>query len=285
MLCTRAAARLASGLCTAARAAQHTYKHSGHHVAALAVASDACCSRLCSTGVVDEASKAKQQTAAAAAAPDGSIFKRVLHKVGFTPNTKARLKVTSHLLYESVADKINYVSFFNDFKLPNTFNSWFLVTELHVWLLLVRSMAEGSEAGEDGRFLRNCIVEAMWGDVNMRAKKLGVSMLHFVMLHLLSFCSALQANNPSRTRQQIETLSEQFQAALIAYDEGIMSDDRVLACALWRRFFEMECDDYAQIERLVKYVRQQALMLDNLTREQFIVKPNVAWHDLDKCNV
>lgn len=100
------------------------------------------------------------------------------------------------------------------------------------------------------------------------------------MYHLM-----LQANNPSRTRQQIETLSEQFQAALIAYDEGIMSDDRVLACALWRRFFEMQCDDYTHIERLVKYVRQQALMLDSLTREQFITKPNVAWHDLDKCKI
>lgn len=86
-----------------------------------------------------------------------------------------RLKVTSHLLYESVADKINYVAFFRDFNLPNTFNSWFLVTELHVWLLMMRAMAEGSETGEDGRFLRNCIVEAMWGDVNTRAKKLGVS--------------------------------------------------------------------------------------------------------------
>lgn len=146
--------------------------------------------RLCSTGIVDSPGKAAKQTS-----EDGSILKRVLTKVGFTPNTKAvstvqiensstklsrlhplqRLKVTSHLLYESVADKINYVAFFRHFNLPNTFNSWFLVTELHVWLLMMRSMAEGSEAGEDGRFLRNCIVEAMWGDVNTRAKKLGVS--------------------------------------------------------------------------------------------------------------
>ncbi|EDW69197.1 ubiquinol-cytochrome-c reductase complex assembly factor 1 [Drosophila virilis] len=259
MLCTRAAARLAGGLTTSGLATQQIYKH---HAVAAAVAArftDPC--RLCSTGVVDSPGKAAKQTT-----EDGSILKRVLTKVGFTPNTKARLKVTSHLLYESVADKINYVAFFRDFNLPNTFNSWFLVTELHVWLLMMRSMAEGSEAGEDGRFLRNCIVEAMWGDVNTRAKKLG-------------------ANNPSRTRKQIETLSEQFQAALIAYDEGIMSDDRVLACALWRRFFEMDCEDYAKIERLVKYVREQAFMLDSLTRDQFITKPNVAWLDLDKCKV
>ncbi|KAH8305249.1 hypothetical protein KR018_006735 [Drosophila ironensis] len=255
MLCTRAALRLASGLARNPWVAQQQFKQT----AALAAVLPQSC-RFCSnTGVVDSTNKDKD-------ASQGGILKRVLTKVGFTPNTKARLKVTSHMLYESVADKINYVTFFNDFNLPNTFNSWFLVTELHVWLLLMRSMAEGSETGEDGRFLRNCIVEAMWGDVNTRAKKLG-------------------ANNPSRTRQQIETLSEQFQAALIAYDEGIMSDDRVLAAALWRRFFEMNCEDYAQIERLVKYVRQQAVMLDSLTREQFITKPKVTWLDLDKCKV
>ncbi|KAH8314659.1 hypothetical protein KR074_006849 [Drosophila pseudoananassae] len=259
MLCTRAAARLAGGIARNPWVAQQHFKQT----AALSVVFEQSC-RLCSnTGVVDAPNKAKPSPAAPS---EGGILKRVLTKVGFTPNTKARLKVTSHMLYESVADKINYVAFFNDFKLPNTFNSWFLVTELHVWLLLMRAMAEGSETGEDGRFLRNCIVEAMWGDVNTRAKKLG-------------------ANNPSRTRQQIETLSEQFQAALIAYDEGIMSDDIVLAGALWRRFFEMNCDDYVKIERLVKYVRQQAVMLDSLSRDQFITKPKVAWLDLDKCKV
>ncbi|SPP85186.1 ubiquinol-cytochrome-c reductase complex assembly factor 1 [Drosophila guanche] len=258
MQCTRAVARLATGISRIHLVAQQT--------AALSLVYAQPC-RLCSSArVVDSAGdKAKPATTPETPADDG-ILKRVLNKVGFTPNTKARLKVTSHLLYESVADKINYVAFFRDFSLPNTFNSWFLVTELHVWLLLMRSMAEGSETGEDGRFLRNCIVEAMWGDVNTRAKKLG-------------------AHNPSRTRQQIETLSEQFQAALIAYDEGIMSDDRVLAGALWRRFFEMNCDDYAHIERLVKYVRQQAVMLDSLPRDQFITKPKVAWLDLDKCKV
>lgn len=191
------------------------------------------------------------------------ILKKVLKKVGFAHNSKSRLRVCSHILYESVADKINYMNFFEYFNLPNTFNSWFLVTELHVWMLLVRSMAEGSESGEDGRFLRNSIVEAMWRDVNTRAKKLG-------------------AQNPSRTRAQIEILSEQFQAALIGYDEGLMSDDRVLSGAIWRRFFEMNCDDFCKLETLVIYVRQQVHMLDNLTKEEFLVKPKIPWMDLEK---
>uniref|UniRef100_A0A1A9WT87 Ubiquinol-cytochrome c chaperone domain-containing protein n=1 Tax=Glossina brevipalpis TaxID=37001 RepID=A0A1A9WT87_9MUSC len=194
---------------------------------------------------------------------EGNILKRVLKKVGLAPNLKTRLRVSSHLLYESVADKINYLAFFQEFDMPNTFNSWFLVTELHVWMLLLRAMAEGSESGQDGRYVRNSIVEAMWGDVNTRAKKLG-------------------SINPSQVRGQIEDLSEQFQAALIAYDEGIMFEDRVLAAALWRRFFAMNCEDYAKIERLVKYVRLQVLMLDKLTREEFLIRPKVPWKKLDK---
>lgn len=173
------------------------------------------------------------------------------------------MKVSSFLLYESVADKVNYYQFFEEFNLPNTFNSWFLVTELHVWMLLLRAMDEGSENGEDGRYMRNCIVEAMWSDVNTRAKKLG-------------------ADNPSGTRAQIQLLSQQFQAALITYDEGIMSDDKVLANALWRRFFEKRCESYEVLEILVKYVRNQVGLLDSLKRENIVNSPKVDWVNLEE---
>lgn len=61
--------------------------------------------------------------------------------------------------------------------MPDTFNSWFLITELHVWILLVRSMAEGCEKDSYGRVMRNNIVEALWADVATRSKQLGVSIL------------------------------------------------------------------------------------------------------------
>lgn len=182
-------------------------------------------------------------------------------------------------MYQSVADTIDYKAFFQQFNLPNTFNSWFLVTELHVWMLLMRAMAEGDESGEDGRFMRNCIVEAMWADVNTRAKKLG-------------------SQNPSGVRNQIQILSQQFQAALITYDEGIMSDDKGLAGAIWRRFFEMDCENYEKLEEMVLYVRKQVRQssgdclsfvliveclgfqvktLDALSRHDFAVKPKIKW--------
>lgn len=195
-----------------------------------------------------------------------------------------RLRVSSYMMYQSVADRINYKQFFDDYRLPNTFNSWFLVTELHVWMLLMRAMAEGAESGEDGRFMRNCIVEAMWTDVNNRAKKLGSA-------------------NSGGVRSQIQQLSQQFQAALITYDEGISGDDTVLAGALWRRFFEMDCDNYEHLEQMVRYVRfqvswlavairimqtwkyihllcWQVCQLDSLSRQDFVIKPKIDWTKL-----
>ena len=50
-------------------------------------------------------------------------------------------------------------------------------------------------------------------------------------------------------------LSEQFQAALVIYDEGILCDDIVLASAVWRRILSRHCDA-RQLEAMVKYVRQ-----------------------------
>lgn len=146
--------------------------------------------------------------------------------------------------------------------MPDTFNSWFLVTELHCWMILTRVMNEGPETGQDGRFLRNCIVESMWADVQVRSKKLSM-------------------DNPSAARHQVAILSEQFQATLINYDEGLMSDDKILASALWRRFFDMKCEDYSKLEKLVSYVRQSTFHLDNMTRDE-LLRPKIEWQSILK---
>lgn len=68
-------------------------------------------------------------------------------------------------------DNVDHFEFFKELKLPDTFYSWFVITELHIWMLSARAMAEG----DDGRLLRNSLIEALWGDVQQRTKKLGVS--------------------------------------------------------------------------------------------------------------
>ena len=55
--------------------------------------------------------------------------------------------------------------------MPDTFQSWFLVAHLHIWLLLVRLKREGKE----GTFMINQVVVTFWEDVEARMKELGVT--------------------------------------------------------------------------------------------------------------
>lgn len=91
-----------------------------------------------------------------------------------------KLKLSGYFLYESIPKKVAYTEWFDKFELPDTFASWFTITELHVWLLMVRCMAEDEmltsteKKQGDGCFIRNCIVEALWADVANRSKLLEV---------------------------------------------------------------------------------------------------------------
>ena len=65
-------------------------------------------------------------------------------------------------------------------------------------------------------------------------------------------------------------MSEQFQAALIGYDEGLLLDDKVLAGALWRRFFQRNCKDPEHLERLVHYIRKQVtIKISSISESQW----------------
>lgn len=144
----------------------------------------------------------------------------------------------SHKLFEMAIRQINFIEFQTRFQSPNSFNTWFLIVELHVWMLSVRAMAEP----ENGEVIRNAIIEAMWQDASYRAKK-------------------LSRTRQSLIRKQIEELSGQFQYAILAYDEGLMTTDMRLASALWERYFNRNSDDFDQIELLVKYVRMNVRFL------------------------
>ncbi|XP_076750002.1 ubiquinol-cytochrome c reductase complex assembly factor 1 [Xylocopa sonorina] len=162
-------------------------------------------------------------------------------------------------LYDDIPDHLNYTVFFKDLNMPDTFYSWFLITELHVWMLMLRFTAEGEKGKE---VVRN-IVEAMWHDVIVRSEQLGPTIAKY-------------------RKKQIMQLSHEFNAAIIDYDEGIMSDDKILAGALWRRFFCMECNNPEHVERILIYVRKQTSFFDKIPSEKLFHRSIVQWIDLPK---
>ncbi|XP_049870233.1 ubiquinol-cytochrome-c reductase complex assembly factor 1 [Pectinophora gossypiella] len=208
--------------------------------------------------------KAREQSTVAI---EDSYVKKFMKAVGWMDQFRTRLKLTGYFLYESVPDNVQYHEWAEKLKLPDTFATWFAITELHVWLLLVRYMAEDikSVANEkkkyvkgDGHFVRNCIIEALWADVGNRIK-------------------LLEGANPAIARKQVTELSEQFQAALVAYDEGL-SDDRILASAIWRRIFMLDPDTQPEhIESVVHFIRHQIAELDKIPSEKLQQKTEIPW--------
>lgn len=131
------------------------------------------------------------------------------------------------------------MDFVDKFQFPNTFNTWFLITELHVWMLMVRAMGER----QNNTLIRNNIVESLWQDVTVRA-------------------NALAPDDGRTVKKQIEELTGQLQYAIILYDEGLTKDDKQLASALWTRLFNSNCDNYEHIELMVKYIRYNVSTLN-----------------------
>lgn len=91
--------------------------------------------------------------------------------------------------------------------------------------------------------------------------------------------SYFQGANPAIARKQVTELSEQFQAALVAYDEGL-SDDRVLASAIWRRLFNLDKDANAEnIEMVVHFIRHQVRIIIMLSSYLNYIGPHCKNHN------
>ncbi|XP_011303536.1 ubiquinol-cytochrome-c reductase complex assembly factor 1 [Fopius arisanus] len=182
------------------------------------------------------------------------VVSRNWEKLKFFLIKKYKLRPLAWCVYRDAMDEIDYLGFLKEFRMADTFFSWFLVTELHVWMLMVKVMNDGIRGQESRKY----IVEAMWEDANVRKKQLG---------------------NVKETvvKDHMKQLGYQFNAAIIGYDEGLLGSDKVLAGAIWRRFLQSECNDPEIVEKLVIYVRKTMIMLDKIPFEQLISKRNIKW--------
>ncbi|KAL5236050.1 hypothetical protein ACI65C_003460 [Semiaphis heraclei] len=170
------------------------------------------------------------------------------------PLNKSKYEANSWILYEKLVDQIPFDQIMTKLDLPDTFNSWFIITELHLWMIFVRLMNEGTR----GTMIRNFIMEALWNDVEFRSKKLAT------------------VSSDVRHRQ-IKELSDQLRGALVGYDEGWLNNDMVLASMVWRRVFNKECNDPEKIELVVKYIRKQMSILQLQTFDSLFTKKDVKW--------
>ncbi|XP_075419832.1 ubiquinol-cytochrome c reductase complex assembly factor 1 isoform X2 [Tenrec ecaudatus] len=174
--------------------------------------------------------------------------------------TNKKIKIAALRMYTSCVEKTDFEEFFLRCQIPDTFNSWFLITLLHVWMCLVRMKQEG----RSGKYMCRIIVHFMWEDVEQRGKVMGV--------------------NPYILKKNMVLMTNSFYAAILGYDEGILSDDHGLAAALWRTFFNQKCEDPRHLALLVEYVRKQIQYLDSMNGEDLLLTGEVSWRPLVEKN-
>uniref|UniRef100_A0A8C9LLC2 Ubiquinol-cytochrome-c reductase complex assembly factor 1 n=1 Tax=Piliocolobus tephrosceles TaxID=591936 RepID=A0A8C9LLC2_9PRIM len=90
--------------------------------------------------------------------------------------------------------------------------------------------------------------------------------------------------NPYILKKNMILMTNNFYAAILGYDEGILSDDHGLAAALWRTFFNGKCEDPRHLELLVEYVRKQMQYLDSMNGEDLLLTGEVSWRPLVEKN-
>ena len=182
----------------------------------------------------------------------------------FQPLTRQANVVRSALaLYEACVHGVDYDSIYRTCQMPDTLQSWFLVNSLHVWFCLVRLKPEG----QNGRLVYRQLVDAMWADVRQRVKAMGI-------------------NSPTDTRKGIDQLSQQFFGLIVAFDEGLLSHDTVLAAALWWNLFgEKRKLEPLAVAQMVSYVRAQVKHLDTVTSSELFSDQPVMFLPFQQCVV
>ncbi|XP_059561962.1 ubiquinol-cytochrome-c reductase complex assembly factor 1 isoform X2 [Myotis daubentonii] len=99
-------------------------------------------------------------------------FTKIIEAMGFTgplKYSKWKIKIAALRMYTSCVKKTDFEEFFLRCRMPDTFNSWFLITLLHVWMCLVRMKQEG----RTGKYMCRIIVHFMWEDVEQRGRVMG----------------------------------------------------------------------------------------------------------------
>jgi len=198
-----------------------------------------------------------------------NIFQKLYRKV--IPD---KLSVSKSTLYKSGATlsaccthEVDLESFFEVFDMPDTYYSWWLITELHAWMLSVRLSVGNTK---EGLYCRNQLITTLYTDMDERAKKVA------------------DMDRSSRLNV-VWDLAEEFKFAMLIYDLGLAGSDVDMANSIWRRFFlGKEDPDVEKIELLVKYVRKTVASLDQIKIEDlYSMEPGSAlsWPDIKKLEI
>ncbi|KAL5969922.1 Ubiquinol-cytochrome-c reductase complex assembly factor 1 [Taenia solium] len=160
-----------------------------------------------------------------------------------------RLKLSGANMFAICAEYPDVREFIEILNLPDTFQTWFSLTTLHIWMCLVRLRREGQE----GKILKKPLIQFIWTDLRSRMRPFGIL---------------------RNQHDHVEVFNMQFFGSIFAYDEAfLMHLDAALAAAVWRNLFlASPYTSAVHLDSVVHYIRKQLSHLDALSSDQIVGK-------------
>ncbi|GAA5880221.1 hypothetical protein JCM16303_001258 [Sporobolomyces ruberrimus] len=146
-----------------------------------------------------------------------SIVTKLAKLFGYHSQTSTAIRTTSDY-YDRCAERgeIEAPFWYEECSLPPSFQTWFSITTLHVWLLSVRFRALPSPLGHT--YVQE-FINHMFIDMEYRIR------------------GPYAVTQGRLIKGYMKDMLEQYHGSIAAYDEGLVSGDAVLAAALWRNMF------------------------------------------------
>jgi len=145
-------------------------------------------------------------------------------------------------LYVCCTDFIDFQHFLQETGIPDTFISWWLTLQLHMWLTCVKL----SQMGPEGFLLLQHFYSYMWADVEQRLRN-------------------IKDLDSSQRKKEVNNLYGSHFMHLLYYDEGIISSDKMLANAVWLMFFNKDSKVSSEkVALMVEYIRKNVHHHDRL---------------------
>ncbi|KAM0754906.1 hypothetical protein T439DRAFT_321965 [Meredithblackwellia eburnea MCA 4105] len=136
---------------------------------------------------------------------------------GYHSQTSTAIRTTSDF-YDRCAERgeIEAPFFYEECSLPPSFQTWFSITTLHIWLLTVRFRALPAPLG---RTYIQELINHFFIDVELRIR------------------GPYNVTQSKLIKGYMQDMLEQYRGSVTAYDEGLIAGDAVLAAAIWRNVF------------------------------------------------
>ncbi|CAJ0954642.1 unnamed protein product, partial [Mesorhabditis belari] len=177
------------------------------------------------------------------------------------PNLKLLLDQAATQLYYNCANHFDYDKLCSSFGLPDYFSTWFKLTLMHIWMVLLRTQVSMDAAAY--MRLQSGLLASLWLDVEKRleiiSEELGKSMKRssdLTVMHGL----------------HIQTFLE--------YDEGFLSSDAQLAAAVWRCLYLSREVDPNNVLKSILYMRSTVAWLDTLDLQEILVDGLNQWNQI-----